>query len=199
MSASEPGGAGGRPPSDGQGMSAGEGAAWDGEYDLVIVGSGGGGMAAALTAHDAGLKPLIIEKGKKFGGSTALSGGGIWIPNNPTLKARGHDDSRESIRRYLDLLTQGKVPAARLDAYADYHPELEGGRPLGRSIEAKPFDTRKLGEDEQYQRPNNMKGPLGLWVTAKDYHDLAKAKRTWAGRRASLVAAWRVSSNMVRR
>ncbi len=83
--------------------------------------------------------------------------------------------------------------------YADYHPELEGGRPLGRSIEAVPFDTRKLGDDEQYQRPNNMKGPLGLWITAKDYHDLAMAKRTWAGRRASLVAAWRVSSNMIRR
>jgi 3-oxosteroid 1-dehydrogenase len=199
-------------------------AGWDAEFDLVIVGSGGGGMAAALTAHDIGLKPLIVEKGKKYGGSTAISGGGIWVPNNPTLRAKGHDDSRESIRRYLDLLTQGRVPAARLDAYvdhgpaamellekskwvkffwtkgyADYHPELEGGRPLGRSIEAKPFDTRKLGEDEKYQRPNNMKGPLGLWITAKDYHDLAMAKRTWAGRRASLVAAWRVSSNLIRR
>ncbi|WP_030169852.1 FAD-binding protein [Spirillospora albida] len=197
---------------------------WDAEYDLVIVGSGGGGMAAALTAADAGLKPLIVEKGKRFGGSTSISGGGIWIPNNPVLKAKGHDDSRESIRRYLDLLTEGKVPAARLDAfvdngpaamellcrskwvqffwtkgYADYHPELEGGRPLGRSIEAKPFDTRKLGEDEKFQRPNNMKGPLGLWVTSKDYHDLAMAKRTWQGRKASLVAAWRVSSNVIRR
>jgi 3-oxosteroid 1-dehydrogenase len=197
---------------------------WDDEYDLVIVGSGGGGMTAALTAHDAGLSALIVEKGKRFGGSTAVSGGGIWIPNNPTLKARGHNDSRESIRTYLDELTQGRVPAARLDAfvdngpaameligksrwmrffwtkgYADYHPEYEGGRPLGRSIEAKPFDTRKLGDDEKYQRPNSMKGPLGLWITAKDYHDLAMAKRTWAGRRASLVAAWRVSSNMVRR
>jgi 3-oxosteroid 1-dehydrogenase len=197
---------------------------WDEEYDFVVVGSGGGGMAAALTAADAGLSVLIVEKGKKFGGSTAISGGGIWIPNNPTLKALGHDDSRESIRRYLDLLTEGRVPAARLDAfvdagpaamellcrsrwlvfswtkgYADYHPELEGGRPLGRSIEARPFDTRKLGEDEQYQRPNSMKGPLGLWVTAKDYHDLAMVKRTWRGRRASLVAAWRVSSNVVRR
>ncbi|MEO3784696.1 FAD-binding protein [Actinocorallia sp. B10E7] len=197
---------------------------WDAEYDLVVVGSGGGGMVAALTAADAGLSVLIIEKGSKFGGSTAISGGGIWIPNNPTLRAKGHDDSRESIRRYLDLLTEGKVPAARLDAYvdqgppmmeligkskwvkffwtkgyADYHPELEGGRPLGRSIEAKPFDTRKLGEDEKHQRPNNMKGPLGLWITAKDYHDLAMVKRTWAGRRASLVAAWRVASNMVLR
>jgi 3-oxosteroid 1-dehydrogenase len=116
------------------------------------------------------------------------------------------------------------VPAARLDAfvdhgpaamevlersrwmrffwtkgYADYHPELEGGRPDGRSIEARPFDTRKLGEDEEFQRPNSLKGPLGLWVTGKDYHDLAMVKRTWAGRRASLVAAWRVGSNVVRR
>ena len=104
-----------------------------------------------------------------YGGSTGISGGGIWIPNNPTLRAAGHDDSRESIRRYLDVLTEGKVPAARLDAYvdhgpaamellgrsrwwklvwtkgyADYHPEYDGGRPLGRSVEPKPFDTRKL-------------------------------------------------------
>jgi 3-oxosteroid 1-dehydrogenase len=200
------------------------GPGWDEEYDFVVVGSGGGGMTAALAAADAGMSVLIVEKGKKFGGSTAISGGGIWIPNNPTLRAKGHDDSRESIRRYLDLLTEGRVPAARLDAfvdagpatmellgrsrwlrffwtkgYADYHPELEGGRPLGRSIEAKPFDTRKLGEDEKFQRPNSMKGPLGLWVTAKDYHDLAMVKRTWRGRRASVIAAWRVSSNVVRR
>ncbi|TAM87803.1 MAG: FAD-binding protein, partial [Jatrophihabitans sp.] len=83
--------------------------------------------------------------------------------------------------------------------YADYHPEAEGGRPAGRTIEAVPFDTRKLGEDERFQRPNSLKGPLGLWVTAKDYHDLAMVKRTWAGRRASLRAAWRVGSNVIRR
>jgi len=198
--------------------------AWDEEFDLVIVGSGGGGMAAALTAYDSGLSCVVVEKGGRFGGSTGISGGGIWIPNNPTLRARGHDDSRESIRRYLDLLTEGRVPAARLDAYvdngpaamellgksrwmrffwvkgyADYHPEYEGGRPLGRSIEALPFDTRKLGEDEKYQRPNTMKGPLGLWITARDYHDLAMVKRTWRGRWASVVAAWRVASNVIRR
>jgi 3-oxosteroid 1-dehydrogenase len=83
--------------------------------------------------------------------------------------------------------------------YADYHPEVEGGSARGRSIEARPFDTRKLGEDERFLRPNGMQGPLGLWVTAKDYHDLAMAKRTWRGRWATVVAAWRVSSNLVRR
>lgn len=198
--------------------------AWDEEYDFVIVGSGGGGMAAAITAADSGLSAVVVEKGRKFGGSTGISGGGIWVPNNPTLRAKGHDDSRDSVRRYLDRLTEGRVPAARLDAYvdhgpaamellgqsrwmrffwvkgyADYHPEYDGGRPLGRSIEALPFDTRKLGPDEQYQRPNSLKGPLGLWITAKDYRDLAMVKRTWRGRWASLVGAWRVSSNVVRR
>ncbi|MFE3176586.1 FAD-binding protein [Amycolatopsis sp. NPDC059090] len=198
--------------------------AWDAEYDFVVVGSGGGGMTAALTAAAAGLDVLVVEKGSMYGGSTGISGGGIWIPNNPALRAAGHDDSRASIRRYLDLLTEGRVDSKRLDAYvdhgpaamellerskwlrffwvkgyADYHPELDGGRPLGRSVEAKPFDTRHLGEDERHQRPNTMKGPLGLWVTAKDYHDLAMVKRTWRGRWASVIAAWRVSSNVVRR
>ncbi|MEV0748313.1 FAD-binding protein [Streptomyces sp. NPDC050273] len=205
-------------------MSAAAPGAWDEEFDFVVVGSGGGGMAAALTAADSGLSTVVVEKGAMYGGTTGISGGGIWIPNNPTLKARGHDDSRESVRRYLDLLTENRVPAARLDAYvdqgpaamelleksrwmrffwvkgyADYHPEYDGGRPLGRSIEALPFDTRKLGEDEKHQRRNSLKGPLGLWITAKDYRNLAMVKRTWRGRWASVIAAWRVSSNMVRR
>ncbi|MEV0057491.1 FAD-binding protein [Saccharopolyspora shandongensis] len=199
-------------------------ASWDHEFDFVVIGSGGGGMTAALTATEAGLSTVVVEKAGKYGGSTGMSGGGIWIPNNPVLRAKGHDDSRESIRRYLDLLTEGKVPAARLDAYvdhgpaamellcrsrwmrfywtkgyADYHPEYEGGRPMGRSVEPLPFDTRKLGADEKFQRPNSMKGPLGLWVTGKDYHDLAMVKRSWRGRWASVIAAWRVSSNVVRR
>jgi 3-oxosteroid 1-dehydrogenase len=197
---------------------------WDEEYDVVVVGSGGGGMMAALAAQDAGLSALVIEKASKFGGSTALSGGAIWVPNNPTLKRLGHDDSRASVRRYLDLLTEGKVAPERLDAYvdhgpaamallersrwtrftwmkgySDYHPELEGGRPLGRSIEAKPFNTKKLGDLESGQQPNSMKGPLGLWITGREYKDLTMAKRTWAGRKASLVAAWRVTSNSVAR
>ncbi|HWU21370.1 MAG TPA: FAD-binding protein [Nocardioides sp.] len=199
-------------------------ATWDHEVDLLVVGSGGGGMVAALAAHDCGLSTLVVEKAKRYGGSTGISGGGIWVPNNPTLRRKGHDDSRESIRRYLDLLTEGRVSGARLDAYvdegpammalldrsrwwqvswtkgyADYHPEYDGGRPLGRSVEPKPFDTRRLGADEAFQRPNSMKGPLGLWITGRDYHDLAMVKRTWRGRWASVVAAWRVSSNLVRR
>jgi 3-oxosteroid 1-dehydrogenase len=197
---------------------------WDREVDFLVVGSGGGGMAAALAAVDAGLDTLIVEKSRHFGGTTGISGGGIWVPNNPTLRRKGQRDSRDSIHTYLSLLTAGRVPEARIDAfidngpaalelleksrwmtfswvkgYPDYHPELEGGSALGRSIEARPVDTRRLGEDEAFLRPNGMEGPLGLWVTARDYHDLAMVKRTWRGRMASVVAAWRVSSNLVRR
>jgi 3-oxosteroid 1-dehydrogenase len=197
---------------------------WDHEVDLLVVGSGGGGMAAALTAHDAGLSTLIVEKSATFGGSTAISGGGIWIPNNPTLRRKGVVDDPASVVRYLQLITEGSVPTDRIEAfvahgpplmelleqsphvtfswvegYADYHPEVEGGRPAGRTVEAKPFDTRKLGEEEQHQRDNLMKGPMGLWITAKDYHDLAMVKRTWRGRRAVLIAVWRVVTNLFRR
>ncbi|MEU2006535.1 FAD-binding protein [Rhodococcus sp. NPDC019627] len=204
-------------------MSAGS-QTFDTTVDFLVVGSGGGGMAAAITAAHRGLDTLVIDKGTTFGGSTAISGGGIWIPNAPTLREKGVVDSRESIRRYLDIITEGRVSADRLDAfvdkgpelmelldrsphmklywvkgYSDYHPEYDGGRPLGRTIECKPFDTRALQDDERYQRPNSMKGPLGLWVTSKDYHDLAMVKRTWKGRKASLVAAWRVASNVIRR
>jgi len=196
--------------------------AWHEEYDVVVVGSGGGGMAAALTAHHEGLSCLVVEKGSKFGGSTAISGGAIWVPNGPLLRRLGHDDSRESILTYLTKLTEGTVDPVRLETYVDrgpevlellerskwmrwtwmkgypdYHPELEGGRSMGRSIESKAINTRKLGEDEKAQRPNSLKGPLGLWITGREYKDLAMAKRTWAGRRASLTAAWRVSSNAV--
>lgn len=197
--------------------------AWDAEVDFLIVGSGGGGMTAALAAAEKGLSTMVLEKGKTFGGSTAISGGGIWVPNNPTLRAKDVVDSRESILGYLDALIGDRVPVDRLEAlvdngapmmemlerssksvrfywvkgYSDYHPELPGGRPDGRTVECPPFNTKKLKDDEQFQRPNSMKGPLGLWVTSKDYHDLAMVKRTWAGRRASLVAAWRVASNTV--
>lgn len=197
---------------------------FDTVVDFLVVGSGGGGMVAGITAANRGMSALIIDKGKTYGGSTAISGGGIWIPNAPELVRKGAGDSRESVRRYLDVVVDGKASAERLDAYvdngppmmellersphiefywvkgySDYHPEEEGGRPLGRTTECTPFDTRKLGEDENYQRPNSLKGPLGLWITSKDYRDLAMVKRTWRGRRASLVAAWRVSSNVIRR
>ena len=198
--------------------------AWDEEHDVVVVGSGAGGMTAALTAHHEGLSCVVLEKATSFGGSTAISGGALWIPNNPVLRRQGHDDSRESVVAYLQKITDGAVPLDRLEAYvdsgpaviamleksrrmrwtwmkgyADYHPEVEGGRPQGRSIECRPVNTKRLGPHEAEQHPNLLKGPMGLWVTGREYKDLAMAKRTWAGRRMTLLAAWRIATNLLAR
>jgi 3-oxosteroid 1-dehydrogenase len=198
---------------------------WDHEVDVLVAGSGAGGMAAALAAHDAGLSALVVEKAEVYGGSTALSGGGIWIPDNPTLRRLGRGDDVEDVRRYLAAVVGDRVPRARLDAYAehgpaamemlervsrhmrfswcpgysDYHPLLPGGRPLGRTVEPRPFDTRKLGEDEKLLRASENPAPMGLWMTAADAPKLILFKRTWTGKRMLLVAAWRVLSTLVTR
>ncbi|GAA1022826.1 3-ketosteroid-delta-1-dehydrogenase [Acrocarpospora pleiomorpha] len=194
------------------------------EFDVIVVGSGAAGLAAAITARRLGARVLVVEKAATFGGSTALSGGGIWVPNNPALQRAGIRDDPAEIIRYLTTLTRGLVPQDRIAAlvehgpaaiemlersrfvrfrwvpgYSDYHPQLPGGSPGGRSIEPLPIDTRALGEDEAFQRAHTLKGPLGLWVTQRDYRRLTQVKRSWAGRWTSVVAAWRVSSNLVRR
>ena len=198
---------------------------WDQSFDVVVVGSGAGGMTAALTARAAGARVVLVEKADRYGGSTALSGGGIWAPNNPTLLRAGLGDDPEDVRRYLHAVVGDRVPAARLDTfaaaaplaleflerqsrhlrffwcrgYSDYHPEYPGGRAAGRSIEAKPFDKRRLGPLEGQLLESGISGPAGLWITATDFHDLNQVTRTWLGKRALLRAAGRVASNVVLR
>ena len=69
--------------------------------DVLVVGSGGGGMTAALAADARGLDTLVVEKGRWFGGSTALSGGGIWVPGAPAQRREGYDPSPEGVLEYL--------------------------------------------------------------------------------------------------
>lgn len=197
---------------------------WDQSFDVVVVGSGAGGMTAALTARAAGMSVLLVEKAAKYGGSTALSGGGVWAPNNPTLLRRGLGDDPAEVREYLHAVVGDRVPASRLDTfaaaaplaleflekqsrhlrffwcrgYSDYHPEYPGGRPDGRSIEALPFDKRQLGAMEA-DMLEGIQGPAGLWITATDFHDLNQVTRTWLGKKALLRAAGRVATNLVRR
>ncbi len=61
--------------------------------DVVVVGTGAAGLVAALAAHESGKSVLIIEGSSLVGGSSAISGGGMWIPNNPLMKAAGVEDS----------------------------------------------------------------------------------------------------------
>ena len=86
---------------------------WDRSVDLLIVGSGGGGMVAALAALDSGIEPLVIEKQSLVGGSTGLSGGMVWLPNNPLMRADGIADSHEDGLAYFDDVV-GDIGAALL-------------------------------------------------------------------------------------
>jgi 3-oxosteroid 1-dehydrogenase len=205
--------------------AADQGEAWSHQVDFVVVGSGCGGLTAALTANAIGLDTLVVEKAGVYGGSTALSGGNIWIPNNPALKREGLADSRDDVRRYLDAVVGDRVPAANIDAfidngprtmeflehtspylrfqwctgYSDYHPEKPGGRARGRTIEPLPFDLKKLGDDEQWLRPAALATPGGLFVTSKEFARLNMVMRTWAGRRAALQTVGRAVKSIVLR
>ncbi|HWF70765.1 MAG TPA: FAD-binding protein [Mycobacterium sp.] len=199
--------------------------AWDHQVDFLVAGTGCGGLTAALTADAHGLDTLILEKAGVYGGSTALSGGNIWIPNNPTLKHAGLADSRADVRSYLDAVVGDRVPTANIDAfidngplameflehasphlrfqwctdYSDYHPEAPGGRARGRTIEPLPFDLKKLGEDEKHLRPAALATPGGLFVTSKEFARLNMVMRTWSGRRAALHTVGRAAKSVLLR
>jgi 3-oxosteroid 1-dehydrogenase len=166
----------------------------DEEYDVVVVGSGAAGMAAALTAQRHGLRAVIVEKASNFGGSTARSGGGVWIPNNTVLIAAGVRDTPELARNYLHSIVGDVVAPERIDTYlergpealafllknsplrmqwvpdySDYYPEAPGGRIGGRSVEPKPFDLKDLGADRVTLEPDYSKAPLNVAVTQADF------------------------------
>lgn len=97
---------------------------WDKEVDVLVVGSGTAALAA-IAAKDAGAGTvLIIEKGATFGGTSALSGGGMWIPNNYVMREQGIADSKEDALEYLRRVTEGQSDEELLNAYLDNAPEM---------------------------------------------------------------------------
>ena len=147
------------------------------ECDVVIVGSGAAGLSAAITAKKRGLDVVVLEKEPVFGGTTALSGGVLWIPLNPHGRKQNPADTREAVRTYMMQETGSYFDAAAVDAfidngpkmvefferetemkfvptmYPDYHPTVAGGVDIGRSILAAPFDIRGLGKDMPRLKP----------------------------------------------
>ncbi|MCC6001191.1 MAG: FAD-dependent oxidoreductase [Pararhodobacter sp.] len=148
------------------------------ECDVLVVGSGAGGLATAVAAAHRRLDVLVVEKEPVFGGTTARSGGWMWIPCNGPAQRAGVQDSVEEARRYLQHEAGAHFDAARVDAFldagpraveffenetalqfdlgptfADYHPDAPGGKDGGRSIVARPFDGRELGREIKRLRP----------------------------------------------
>lgn len=151
-------------------------------------------MAAALAAHESGLSALIVEKASYVGGSTARSGGALWLPASPVMRRDGANDPAERAATYLDSVVAGSAPPQRsaaflthLDAmvdmllrmtplrlfwareYSDYHPEEPGGSAAGRTCECRPFNTSVLGEYRERLRPGVMEAKVPIPTTGADY------------------------------
>ena len=165
----------------------------DTAVDLLVVGSGTG-MAAALAAHELGLSVLIVEKSSYVGGSTARSGGALWLPASPVLDEANAGDTAERAGTYLDSVVAGSAPPQRSAAfvaqvsatvemlrrttplrlfwardYSDYHPEEPGGSAAGRTCECRPFDTSLLGEYRTRLEPGLMEVTVPMPTTGADY------------------------------
>jgi len=143
---------------------------WNQTFDVIVVGSGAGGMTAALTSAIEGLSVGLFEKSQWFGGTTANSGGGVWIPGSEQLKQSSSTDSIESVKQFLQFELGPLYDADLIDAFLesgpialnylaqhssvqfqlgpipDYHTDSPGAVTQGRVLFPMPFDGRKLGK-----------------------------------------------------
>ncbi|GLS98701.1 3-oxosteroid 1-dehydrogenase [Sphingobium jiangsuense] len=191
-------------------------AKFDEVADFVIVGSGGGSMAAALYLDSIGRKPLILEKTDKFGGSTAMSGGILWVPNNHLLARDGIADSHEAGRTYMDAtigddagpgatperkeayLRNGPVMVKwleergmkwlRTEGWADYYDDRPGGCTRSRSVGAPMLDAREMGPLFDKLRL----GPMVMPLPTDKARDITLATRTPRGMWEGIKLLWRM-------
>lgn len=180
--------------------------------DVLVVGAGAAGLTAALVAASQGLTTLIVEKTDLIGGTTAYSGGVIWVPNSRQATSEGIVDTPQEALQYLDTLIPDPADRARRQAYIetasealsfieshsdvrfvlvkdypDYHPDVPGSA-LGRALSPAPFDARQLTIErfEQIRPPRPDTMLFGKMMI--DRADLAVLLRPWlsfqAGARA---------------
>jgi 3-oxosteroid 1-dehydrogenase len=192
---------------------------WDHSVDLLIAGSGGGGMVAGLAALDSGLEPLIVEKQALVGGSTGLSGGIVWLPNNPLMRADGIADSHEDGLAYLadvvgdigapssparremfltagyemiDFLIRKGVRLVRCAGWSDYYPNHKGGNAAGRAVEGIPFNAAQLGSWSDKVQPSLAKN-YGFVVLTNELRSVQyfnRAPRAFAVAMRVFLRSW---------
>ncbi len=173
------------------------------KWDAVIVGSGAAGLTAAVTAARRGAKVLVLEKTAFFGGTTAISGGGIWIPGNHHAEAAGLPDPPGAARRYIENLVPDGLRLDVLDSYLqagpemlrfleketevvfaladhspDWHPEIEGASTYGRLLRPLEYSAGKLDSLFPKLRPprGEFNAPGGFMIDLPDLPHIAKAK-----------------------
>ncbi|NKC30497.1 FAD-dependent oxidoreductase [Falsiroseomonas selenitidurans] len=191
-------------------------------YDLVVLGAGGAGMAAALFAALDGLRVLLVERTEFLGGTTAFSAATTWIPNT---QHAGEGDSPAQAARFLDATVGNHAPAAlrrafleagpqaiaRLEAetevhfrarplHPDYLQEAEGAVLRGRALEPLPFDGRRLGALFPLLRPPIPEFTIlgGMMVDRDDIGHLLGLRRSWRSARHALGLLARHAADRLR-
>jgi 3-oxosteroid 1-dehydrogenase len=180
----------------------------DETFDVVVLGSGVAGLTAALIASLRGLRALVIESSARVGGTSALSSGTVWIPDNPFQRAQGTMDDADAARVYLDALVGERADRSLREAFLvagprmleevareagirfrvlatspDYRQELPGAGQGGRPLEPEPFDGRLLGDWFERLRAPIRELTLfgGMMVTRAEAARLVRAYRSVDG------------------
>jgi 3-oxosteroid 1-dehydrogenase len=180
---------------------------FDEMFDFVVVGSGGGSMCAGLVMRSADKSVLILEKTNLVGGTTARSGGVMWIPNNPFMTRDRIEDSYDKAAAYLDAvlpdpkdapgasrarraayLTEAPrmleflgsrgIKLNRVKEWPDYYDDLPGGSVPGRTVVAELFDANELGAWTEKLRPSFVHLPIP--ASLEEMLELPAMKRSWA-------------------
>lgn len=197
---------------------------WNRTVDLLVIGSGGGGFAAALAAREAGLEALIVEKQALVGGATAMSGGVLWVPNNALMREEGVPDSVEQALAYIqsvlgdptppssaarrlayvtagnevvDMLRRKGIEFVRADGFSDFHADVTGGHTRGRSIESQPWDGNQLGEWRTKVMPG-MASHFGLVVKTNELRLMQYFNRSLKSLATAVRVGWRTVFSRLR-
>ncbi|WP_312884438.1 FAD-binding protein [Nocardia barduliensis] len=197
---------------------------WDVVTDCLMVGSGGGALCGALAAAAAGQQVLVLEKTDMIGGSTAMSGGVLWLPDNPVSARAGVQDSRADALRYFDavvgretpsaspervtafldsigpmveFLEQQGIPFRHCEGYSDYYDDRPGGKSRGRSLETELFDTTQLGP---WQRRLRISATLpAIPMYTGEVAPVTRGMRTWRSVSTGAKVAARLVAAAARR
>ena len=174
------------------------------EVDVLVVGTGAGGMTAAITADEYGANVLVVEKSDKVGGTSATSGGGTWVPCNHLMGKHGQTDDRDTALTYLKACIGDDVDSNRIEAfvdnapkmlsfitekshvdyistpYADYFPDKPGGKDGWRTLDPIPFNAAKLGDNlDNLRDPHPQTIFMGFTITIPEASKIITKAKGW--------------------